>query len=644
MDCGCHSTYFKGYEMIFIDFETRSTLSVKDVGSTYYTRHESTFPLCMAYAIDDKPVEIITDFSIDGYGLFDFGNEFIVAHNVGFEKSIIQYCLPYWILPTKWIDTSAMCRLAGLPGGLGEAAKILGLIEQKDPKGKALVKSLCMPRKGKFSNDPALFEQLYTYCMQDVETMRALYYALPKFTKSEYKIWTYNREMNERGIKIDRELLNASIRMAETAKAEAVVELTGITHGQITAPSQSKRIADYCCLESVTANAITDVIDSPDLNETQRRVLEIRQLLGKSSIAKLESAIVRLCEDDRIRDLLIYHGASTGRETGSGFQPLNLPRGKVRPKDDKREIDLIINELCQAILFNDVELLSNRYKSVLNAISYCLRSLIIPENDCRFLCADLNAIEARLVFWFAGEEKALQAFRNGSDIYRIMASLIYNKPIRDINDAERFTGKNAVLGLGYSMGVDKFAATCAGYNAPVSQAVAQKAVTAYRNTYSRVKNYWYAIERAAKACVSGNRTTRAGRIGYEMEHKGVLKWLCAVLPSGRKLRYFDPSIDSDGQLVYKGIEKGHFTRLHTYSGKLLENVVQATSRDLLWFLVEQLKAANYNPVLTIYDEILCEDSGGTLDEMREIMNRVPEYLEGLPTATSGWEGTRYRKG
>ena len=628
--------------MIFIDFETRSEISVKDVGATYYAKHESTFPLCMAYAKDDQEVSLLAgnDFECS----FDFENDWVVAHNVGFEKSIIKYCLHHWTQPKKWIDTSALCRLAGLPGGLGEAAKILGLREQKDPRGRALVKALTMPRKvtkknpDMWNNDPDLFNELYAYCMQDVETMRALYNALPKFTKSEFKIWTYNREMNERGIGIDHKLATKALALANEEKEKAIVELSQITGGVITTPNQVKRIADYCGIDSASANAIADTLKHSDLDPTVRRVLEIRQELGKSSIAKLETALIRFDTDDRrIKDLLIYHGASTGRETGSGFQPLNLPRGKIKTIGE-------IEECIQWIINGDRDSLKAKYKSTLNAISYCLRSIIIPAKGKRFLCADLNAIEARLVFWFADEFRALEAFRQKVDIYKIMASRIYNKPVSAITQEERFVGKTAILGLGYGMGVDKFKGTCEGYGIPVPESVADKAVNSYRNIYAKVKRFWYQLERAAKNAVASGDESQAGKITYSIETKGNLHWLCAAMPSGRKLKYFDPKIDHEGMLSYRGIEKGHFTKLHTYGGKLLENVVQATSRDLLWELVANLKAAHYTPVLTIYDEILCENSNGTLDEMNSIMSVTPQWLDGLPLSVEGWEGNRYRKG
>jgi DNA polymerase bacteriophage-type len=638
-------------QYVFIDFETRSTIDVTDVGATYYARHASTIPLICCYAIDGGEIETVTDFESDPFvGLEDCT---FVAHNIGFERAIIWYCLPHWNFPERWIDTAAMARRAGLPGSLDGAATALNLEHLKDTRGKALIRLFSMlqkPTKKSGQSKPHFvniadrqseFREFIDYCKLDVATERDLFWSIgPEImTPSEQAALERNIISNERGIQIDTLALRNMIRIIESEEKRACVALNAITEGAITTPNQVAKIAEFCGMPGISAMAVKELLDNPDdLDAESAAVLRIRQDVGRSSVKKAYALNNRVTPNNRAHDLTIYHAAHTGRETGTGPQPLNMPRGRFTGR---------YADMCEAIYLirqNDVNALRLKYGSVLDAVSSCLRGMFIASPGKTLYCADMSSIEARLVFWFAGETRTLQSYREGVDLYKVLACDIYSKALDAVTKPEREIGKRGILGLGFGMGARRFVGMVKEQSGlDIELSLAEKAKTAYRNKYKLVPRLWYAIEKAAKRAVATRETVQCGRVSYHLDRQ----WLVCTLPSGRDLRYFQPQIDEDQQLTYMGLvaAKGRrvWKREHTYGGKLVENMVQATARDLLQVFMARIESGGYDIVLTVYDEIVCEKSNGSLEEIIEVMSAPAPWCSDLPLGAEGWQGKRYRK-
>lgn len=637
----------------FIDFETRSELDLRLVGAECYARHKSTRPLILCLTIGkNQTVEIVTDFEIDQ--LAGIEPLIYVAHNAQFERAILRHCLPHWKLPDRWIDTAAMSRRAGLPGDLAGAVSALGLPAQKDRRGKALINLFSkLQRPTKKSGHaapyfiepqdrPDEFAEFCDYCARDVEAERALFCAIgPEImTPAENAAMMRNWRSNETGIAVDVETIDRAIEIVTSEEKRAGEMLSGITDGAITAPGQVARIAEFCGIESVAAPAIVEALANPDIDADAAAVLRIRADVGRASVKKLKALRARI-NGGRTRDLTIYHGAHTGRETGTGPQPLNMPKGKFIGQ---------YSALCAAldmIRAGDIAGLRARHGSPLGAISSAMRGMFIASPGCEFFCADMSAIEARIVFWLAGEFGALQCYREGVDQYKLLAATIYHKGLDRVTKAEREIGKRGILGLGFGMGAARFVGMVKEQSGiDIELSLAETAKTAYRGKYKKVPAMWYGIENAARNAVATGNPQTWGRVAYRLDRR----WLICTLPSGRDLYYCDPQINEELHLTCAGMTgkaggARKWGREKYYGGKLVENIVQATARDLLQHFCERIEALDYSIVLTVYDEILAEKKIGTgdLEEIIQIMSTPPVWCTDLPLGAEGWQGERYRK-
>lgn len=372
-------------------------------------------------------------------------------------------------------------------------------------------------------------------------------------------------------------------------------------------------------------------------------MLLARAAVGKSSTAKIAAMQARSNHDGRIRGTLIYHGATTGRWTGRGIQPQNLPRAEVEDVD-----------ACLADALGDHDAFGLLWGDAFGAAAGCLRGLLVARQGHVLVAADYAQIEARVLLWLA-QDPGLRLFADGSDIYREMASRIYDKPVGEITKAERQVGKQAVLGLGYGMGVQKFHDTCQKEGIHLAANLEERTVQTYRATFAKVKSYWYAVEDAAVGAVRqpGTITTVRGRVKFR--HDGTHLW--ARLPSGRKLCYpfaevgdrQTPWGETRAAVTFMAEEQQSrkWVRTDTYGGKLVENLTQAAARDLCATATVQAEAAGLPPVLLCHDEIVCEvpaaDGEAALQRLIGIMTALPAWAEGIPIKAEGWTGWRYRK-
>ena len=651
--------------VVDIDFETYAIADLLKVGAYVYASDAFTGITCLAAKygqetalwVPDTPEEkstlgLIYQWIIDANQVW--------AHNVEFEREIwLNIMIPFYDAPTiaehKWRCSASLCSIAALPRKLEKAGEVLGLTEQKDKDGHRAMLRTCKPdKKGNWKHpkrDPELFDKVYDYCRQDVTTEADLRKHLPPITGPELEIMRQNIRINENGIPIDRPTVKNALTILDKQKKQLHNELSTITNGEITTGSQVKRIIDYVTsygvnIENLTAGTVKKTLKQ-DIPQHCKRILEIRQILSKSSTSKYESLWKRSSIDGRVHGSLIHHKARTGRYGGTGIQPQNLPsRGLIL----KTEQD--IEEAIKVLETQSVETLEMFYGegSTNRVLSALIRPMIKAPAKSRLLICDYNAIEARCIAWAAYETKLLREFDTGSDPYRNLAAQIYNKPSEEITGEERFHGKSAILGGCYGMGAKRFRQQCKDMGVEIGEDFAEKVIKTYRTNYPRIPRFWYAMQDAAiTACSQPGNTTQAGRIRF----KYVNPWLQMVLPSNRRLWYRNPKIKIEETpfgrkpiLYIEQLAQSHqWQETSIWGGVLTENAIQAIARDFLCFSMYWLEKANYKIIFHVHDEIITEmkNGKGSLSEMIEIMERRPKWGLSCPIKVEGFEWTRYRK-
>lgn len=633
---------------ICLDFESRSKADIWTCGAYAYSVHPSTEVLCLVYAIDDGDPILIRKEDLALLPPFDIkGNEFH-AFNAFFEQ-----CMWANVMSKKWgwprIPINQFCCImakslaSAYPQSLANACKAVNTPYQKSATGHTLMLKLCKPKlSGGWNEDPEDFEKLYQYCIDDVLAERSLDNMLPDLIPSEQTIWFLDQLVNQRGIYIDREAVSRALSYIEeyTARLNNIVfEESGAVLDKVT---RRQAVLDWCKSQGVNITGYTKGDVSKVLEETLpenvRTVLETKLQLGKTSVAKYQALKEATTEDGRIRDTLIYHGATTGRWTGKLFQLQNLPKGNVA------NIDGAIEDLKKYPL-EDFEIL---YPDVMGTLSSCIRGMIIASPGTELYVGDYNAIEARVLMWLAGEEYGLKQFNNDEDLYVAMAQSIYGK--KDISKIERHLGKTAVLGCGYSMGKDKFLITCANQGLIIEPELAEKAVSTYRETYQAVKNFWYEQENTAIEAVKSKTIQASNRILWSMKENNLL----CQLPSGRRLTYPEATLDytetpwGDTKLTlfYMAQDsKNRWSKEKTYGGKLVENITQAVARDILASAMLRLEKWGFPVIFSVHDEVVCEVPEKTrdIDTYRQLLCELPEWAKGLPLKAECWVGRRYKK-
>jgi DNA polymerase len=616
----------------FLDFETRSKVDLKLVGADNYARDPSTEVISIAYAIDHQEVQHVRKEQISQFSWRSFHTSCCyISHNIEFEISILRHL--FGIQVGTWIDTMALAAQLSLPLSLEKLAEFFGL--SKDMAGHKSMKKLSRPRPKSASNPnrdkfweyddkPEDWDAMAEYNENDVEVMRAIFYKLLPLTKREQRIWQMTREMNERGILVDVPAVQRALELVNTERATLDREFQDLVG---CSPSSSVKVAEWCGLPDVTAQTVETALQHP-LAPAKRRALQLRQLLSKSSLAKLDSFLLRASPDGRLRGSLVYAGAQrTGRWAGRGVQPQNFRRGMG-----------VWSEVAV-----DCMVAGWSAESWLKLMPEMLRSFFKGP----FIVGDYAQIEARLVAWLAGETKLLNEFREKRDIYKLMATTIYDTKLEKVTSEQRRIGKNTVLGCGYQMGPDRFVSQLAAQGVrDFPREIAAKAVEAYRSRYRKVPQFWWYINNQAMEAMYG----RPNKWFETCSVHGV-RYLRCRLPSGRHLYYPKPRLGTDPKFGTERIEywgQNTYTRqwefVGTYGGKLTENIVQATSRDLLADAMLRLWERG-NPLdLTVHDEIVATKNGVlSAPQVAECMKQVPEWAAGLPVEVEVFECERYRK-
>ncbi|MER2142154.1 MAG: DNA polymerase [Eubacteriales bacterium] len=614
---------------LFIDLETYSDIDLRKSNAYRYTESDQFQILMAAYALGEDPVRVV--FGADIYdipGLWDPSVEKI-AHNAAFERIALskfaprQYELDLGFLPPEhWTDTQALAALAGYPQKLEQLAHALGG-EQKDSAGTLLINWFCKPdRKGQRrlpEDHPEKWAQFVEYCRQDVVTLRDVHKKLPTWpTKLEHRVYLADQRINDRGIQVDTVMAQAAIDAQEDNKLgqfREMQDLTGLEN-----PNSNVQLLGWLkgqgvAAENLQAATVTQLLKEDSLPGKTARVLELRQELALVAAKKYQAALDRVNADGRLRGSFAYHGAHTGRWAGRGVQLQNLPSASLAEKDAPGEV--VDRTIAAAVL--DLYL-------GFGADAKTLKALVRPMFTGPFTVVDYSAIEARVVAWLAGEEWALQAFRDGRDIYVETAERM--------GGMSRKEGKVAVLALGYNGGTGSLRAM----GAEGSDEKLQYLVTQWRNANPAIVQFWADMQRAFR---NGGQ---AGRITVEKHGRDRI----VRLPSGRGIGYHDVRerwVEKWGsqvkQLSFQD-PKPPYLRVDTYGGRLTENVTQAVARDVLAGALVKLEEKGYDVVGHVHDEVLVQ---GTypVEEIAGVLNDLPAWAEGLPIDAAGYTCPRYRK-
>lgn len=634
--------------IVSIDFETRSRVDLPTYGLDKYSRDESTEVLCMAYSIDGDPVELWNPYESPAPAWLSDSSTLFTAWNAAFEVNILRNVLKIPVSWDQFTDTMAWAAANNIPQSLEEAALFLGVTEQKDPIGKRLIQKLSKPNvKGVFNEDPELLSQLYEYCKQDVRTEMAVAAQLRPLEPSEQSVWVLTNIINDNGVPVDPAELQRAIDAAVSNKGTIVLEMGAITGG--ISPSQPAKLVEWLgdrgvVVEDLTAETVNKLLQSVK-DPTVKRVLELRRQGSLTSVAKYEK-MLEVQVGGRIRNTLVYHGASTGRFASRGG--LNL-QNIARPhyKDDE-EGHAALQEAIERVLVRGEG-------GTMEELSSLVRSSIKAPDGQTFVDVDFSSIENRVASWIAGQNDKVALFRRGLDEYKTFASnSLYRVPYDEVTKEMRQVSKSAVLGCMFGQGAKGLVDYADGMGVKLSLAESARAVNAYRSEYSKVKSSWYEFENAAVQAVQvPGVAVRSGKVVFKST-KGAL-WM--RLPSGRLICWRDPLVEA--QLTPWGAMRDGVTvrNQNTFTRKwgrnkligssIFQSAVQATARDMLAEAMLRLYDEGYCMVNSVHDEILLlvsESDGETaLGRVIEVMTTPPKWAPDFPLAAEGWHGKRYRK-
>jgi DNA polymerase len=650
------------------DYETRSRVRLNLVGAHRYAADPSTEILCAAYAVDDQPVQLWTPGDAVPSAFVEAAanpNWVVVAHGDQFETAVEQHLLAprygWLLIPIeRHRCTMAMSLACGLPARLSAAADALELANRKDRAGERLMHQTSKPRRPHKDEDPnqiywfddlERLQRLYSYGKQDVDVEREPFERLPLLPPAEQALWELSCRINSRGFCVDRAFAEAARKIASAAAPEIDQELAEITGGAVTGINQVARLlawlqAQGCTLQKLDKKTIERQLErAEELPDVVHRLLELRLGGAQAAVRKVDALLTRAGDDDRVRGAFRYHGASTGRWSGEGFQPQNLKRPVVEDLD----------AATAAIATGDYEQVRKLYGRPLSVVGDCSRSMICAAPGHMLIGADFSSIESRVLAWVAGEQWKLDAYRRydathdpRDEPYCITACKIFRKPPGTYTkeSPERSIGKVCDLAFGYQGGLNawrKFEPE------KFTDDEVQQFKTEWRAAHPKIKRFWYEIDRAAWTAVrERSRVIRCGPVAFRCD-SAVLQ---LKLPSGRKLSYSQPRIIGDEReqrVVFRDNAAGQFTDCRhgqgAYGGLWTENVVSGIARDLLAEAMQRVEATNYPIVLHVHDELVCEvpKGFGSLEEFTRLMTRRPAWALDLPSAAKAWIGPRYCK-
>lgn len=653
-----------------IDLETYSSVPIAKAGAQKYIQSPDFEILLFAYSLDGGDVQIIDLAQGEllpqwlASALSD--PQYIKhAYNASFEWG----CLSKFMgtLPIdQWRCTMFHGLYCGYTAGLDATGKALGLPadKQKLSTGKALIRYFCVPcaptktNGGRTRNyprhDPAKWALFKEYCIGDVTTEMEILHRLENFPVPPEleKQWQTDVLINARGVAVDMDMVRGALWIGETTRDQLTDE--AVTLSGLDNPNSVKQLMQW--LEEELDEELTDLrkdtvsrlLNGNLTNDTARRMLEIRQELGKTSTKKYNAIEAAVCADGRVRGLLQFYGANrTGRWAGRLVQVQNLPRTYVEPLPLARDL----------VKRRETASLRALFGSVPDTLSQLIRTSFIAEPGNALVDADFSAIEARVISWLAGESWRLDVFRTHGKIYEASASQMFGVPLERIKKgnpeyALRQKGKVAELALGYQ-GSTGALIKMGALDMGLTEAELPDIVNRWRDANKRIRDLWYSMEAAAVQVIQTGQPVglRSLVLAREMDAGNNLDFLTIRLPSGRKLYYAHPSLGQNQwgkpSITYMGMDQTtkKWKLIETYGGKLVENCVQAIARDCLAEAIERLEAANYPVVFHVHDEVVveCTAERASLDDIAAIMGQPVSWAPDLPLGADGWVGAFYKK-
>lgn len=644
-------------QTLSIDLETYSDQPLAKTGVYRYVESPDFEILLFAYSVDGGPVQQIDlacGEKIPSEILCALEDDKVTkwAFNANFERICLSRFLGYptgaYLEPDSWKCSMVWAAYMGLPLSLEGAGAVLGLEKQKLAEGKDLIKYFCQPCAPTKSNGqrtrnlpkhaPDKWLAFKKYNIRDVETemsiqARLLKYPVPDSVWEEYHL---DQEINDRGVGLDMELVRQAIQMDGRSRSEltqAMKELTSLDN-----PNSVQQMKQWLADNGVETDtlgkkAVAELLKTapPQL----QKVLTLRQQLAKSSVKKYQAMETAVCADGRARGMFQFYGANrTGRWAGRIIQMQNLPQNHL---DDLSEA----RGLVRAGGFDALEML---YEDVPDTLSQLIRTAFVPQENRKFIVADFSAIEARVIAWLAGEKWRQDVFAEGKDIYCASASQMFGVPVEKhgVNGHLRQKGKIAELALGYGGSVGALKAMGA-LEMGLSEDELPALVSAWRQANPKIVQFWWAVDRAVMDAVSRRTTTKTHGIIFSARNG----MLFITLPSGRSLSYVKPKIGENrfggDCITYEGVGgTKKWERIDSYGPKFVENIVQATSRDILCYAMKTLRCCSI--VMHIHDEVVIEaDRRMSLQAVCDQMGRTPPWASGLQLRADGYETDFYKK-
>jgi len=645
-------------EVIFsCDFETRSAIDLADQGLDIYANDPTTEVLCIAFGTN--PEDVIVKGSLKKFSIMPLLDHVanggkIQAWNAMFEYAIWNcVCVPKYGWPPlkleQCIDSMAIAAANNVPQSLGDAAIFMDANQQKDTRGRYLIQKLCKPlhTRGvssdlKFNNDPELMSELFDYCKQDVRTEMAIGSVLRPLSPSEQEVWYITQQINLKGVPVDpNELHNAVLAVvrAQDQLDNECVSLTGCK------PSERAKLLGWvngfgADMKDLTAETVSAKLVDTNLSKNVRRALELRQEGSQTSVAKY-AKMMEIQREGKIRNTLVYHGASTGRWASRGG--LNL-QNIARPTIDDEQIALAI----PSVFMEGV--------GTMQQLSSLVRSAIVAPLGKTFVDVDFSSIENRVGVWLAGQNDKVELFRKGLDEYKVFASTsLYHVPYEAVTKDQRQIAKSAVLGAMFGQGAKGLVKYAEGMGVRISEGQAKNAVDNYRSSYAKVKLLWASCELAAIDAVQNPGVGYLAGQKIKMKcGKGAL-WM--QLPSGRLICWQRPQLEllttpwGSEKLGVTVHSQNTYTRQWTRNpligSSIFQSAVQGTARDFLADATLNIVKAGYEVINLIHDEVLLlvdeDGSDAALDDAIKIMTTSPAWAPDFPLAAEGWVSKRYRK-
>lgn len=657
--------------IIHFDWETYSVPNI-NVGSWAYAAHPDADIVSCAWAAGPSPPSLWSPMihSLDAPEIKDLHHNIkcgaiIAAWNATFEYDIwnlVAHKKYGWpkLKKSQLLDVQAIALTLALPADLATAAMILQ-VPDKDKRGKQLIHKLCKPRKPT-KNNPQVrwpydlakndYDEFFEYNRQDIVVERAIFEKIKKFMYSqvEHELWLLTLSMNEKGIPVDLKTTDAILDVLVRYEARLTKELRELAGDRIKSHNQvavlkeilKERGLDLPDMNKATVQA--NLEDQWSVDADAYRILELRQLLGRSSVAKFIKLKEMADAHDRVHNSMRYHNCTTGRWGSAGMQVHNLPRGDIEEP----------NVVISAIRTRDLDKIIDAYPEVKAVCTSLVRPIIHAEPLHRLLIADYEAIEAITISWVVDHDAALGIVKSGRDIYKWFATLLFaGTRYENVTKEQRALSKVCLLGLGYQMGAPTFVKSCEGYGLECSWEQGEASVKLYRRVFKSVERMWYGLEKNALNTVRTGQPHVYGKFVFSLEGD----FLRMRLPSGRKISYPYPKIEivtTPWGQKKKGItcwrkdqKKNKWMRLPVSPGRLTENAIQAIARDIMADAKLRLAARGYEVLFSVHDEIICHNrvDFGDLEEMIEIMcDTDTNIYPGLPIRASGFVTDRYRKG